>query len=148
MVGSVVDLGVDSDWVVVDAGAVKAVEGSAAGVDSVVEDSETAVEVEEVDAAAVGSATAVGSAEPGAKVAEAEEDSAATILDMRIPNPYTRFCTESHPRLQLQATLVFVFPRRYNKEYHPRRKYCHQCLYQIYIPNRPSKRRRDRNDLS
>ena len=148
MVGSVVDLGVDSDWVVVDAGAVKAVEGSAAGVDSVVEDSETAVEVEEVDAAAVGSATAVGSAEPGAKVAEAEEDSAATILDMRIPNPYTRFCTDSHPRLQLQATLVFVFPRRYNKEYHPRRKYCHQCLYQIYIPNRPSKRRRDRNDLS
>jgi len=148
VVGSVVDLGVDSDWVVVDAGAVKAVEGSAAGVDSVVEDSETAVEVEEVDAAAVGSATAVGSAEPGAKVAEAEEDSAATILDMRIPNPYTRFCTDSHPRLQLQATLVFVFPRRYNKEYHPRRKYCHQCLYQIYIPNRPSKRRRDRNDLS
>ena len=148
MVGSVVDLGVDSDWVVVDGGAVKAVEGSAAGVDSVVEDSETAVEVEEVDAAAVGSATAVGSAEPGAKVAEAEEDSAATILDMRIPNPYTRFCTDSHPRLQLQATLVFVFPRRYNKEYHPRRKYCHQCLYQIYIPNRPSKRRRDRNDLS
>jgi len=148
VVGSVVDVGVDSDWVVVDAGAVKAVEGSAAGVDSVVEDSETAVEVEEVDAAAVGSATAVGSAEPGAKVAEAEEDSAATILDMRIPNPYTRFCTDSHPRLQLQATLVFVFPRRYNKEYHPRRKYCHQCLYQIYIPNRPSKRRRDRNDLS
>ena len=146
MVGSVVDLGAVKAVKVEEgsAGAVKVEEGSA----EVVEDSETAVEVEEVDAAAVGSATAVGSAEPGAKVAEAEEDSAATILDMRIPNPYTRFCTESHPRLQLQATLVFVFPRRYNKEYHPRRKYCHQCLYQIYIPNRPSKRRRDRNDLS
>ena len=54
MVGSVVDLGVDSDWVVVDAGAVKAVEGSAAGVDSEVAGSE----VEEVDAVAVGSAAA------------------------------------------------------------------------------------------